>query len=73
MFIRNRNEKLFCDVIKGELLYVIIILGRCLMKESVCNEVAGIQASTLLKVNFSTFTCQNFDNCLVATISRNAF
>ena len=30
MFIRNRNGKLFCDVIKGELLY----LGRHIYRNS---------------------------------------
>ena len=33
------------------------------MKEFVCVEVAGFQTSTLVKVNFTTFTFQNFANC----------
>ena len=34
------------------------------MKEFVCNEVAGLQTSKLLKVYFSTFTFQSFIFCL---------
>ena len=43
------------------------------MKEFVCNEVTGLQASAVPKVNFSTFTFQNFVDCLGTPISRNAF
>ena len=43
------------------------------MKEFARNEVAGFQASVLLKVNFCTFIFQNFINCLKTPISRNAF
>ena len=43
------------------------------MKEIVVNKFPGFQASMLLKVNFSTFTFQNFLNCSDTPISRNAF
>ena len=43
------------------------------MKEFVCNEVTDFQASTLLKVNFSTFTFQIFVNGLGTPISMNIF
>ena len=43
------------------------------MKEFVCNENGRLQASVLLKVNFSTFIFQNFVNYSDIPISRNAF
>ena len=42
---------------------LIKILGRSLIKVFVYYEVAGFQASILLKMNFSTFTFQDFVNC----------
>ena len=62
-------SKIVGDITKN----LIRILRRCLMKEYFCNEVAGFQASALLKVNFSTFPFQNLVNCLGTLISRNAF
>ena len=43
------------------------------MKEFARNEVAGFQASVLLKVNFCTFIFQNFINCLKTPIPETHF
>ena len=43
------------------------------MKEFVFNKVAGFQALTQLKINFSAFTFKNFINYLETPISRTHF
>ena len=77
----KQTWRIFCKILVSynsqKLLQIaknlIRILEKYLIKDFVCNEVAGFQSSLLLKVCFSIFIFQDFVSCLDTPISRNSF